>query len=198
MTIDQQIREVQSKLGLVVDGEAGPKTWAAIHAVIVKPDSVPNGGSTLPVAERSEKVIAKLLPEVRPYARALVNSAAEKGITIHVTSGFRSYEEQDELYAQGRTKPGRIVTNARGGYSAHNFATAFDITVFNGPSPKWEGPEYKTVGQIGKELGLSWGGDWGDEPHFYLRPEWGRSLSEQDLIAGLRERYNTGQPIYTA
>jgi peptidoglycan L-alanyl-D-glutamate endopeptidase CwlK len=152
----------------------------------------------MPVAERSEKVIDTLLPEVRPWARALVNAAAKKGILIHVTSGYRSYEEQDDLYEQGRSKPGDIVTDARGGYSSHNFGTAFDVTVFEGGQPKWEGEEYKTVGQLGKQLGLSWGGDWRkpDEPHFYLKPGWARGLTEPEMMTGLRERHSNSTPIY--
>lgn len=35
MTIKEQIRAVQKKLGLTVDGDAGPKTWAAIYKAIV-------------------------------------------------------------------------------------------------------------------------------------------------------------------
>jgi peptidoglycan L-alanyl-D-glutamate endopeptidase CwlK len=194
------IRDVQAKLGLVVDGVAGIKTWTAIHELLFEPVKVihPTGDLTAPVAERSEKVIATLQAPVRPLARALVNAAAKKGITIHVTSGFRSYAEQDALYEQGRTTPGKIVTNARGGQSSHNWGASFDITVFENGKPKWEGSEYATVGQIGKNLGLAWGGDWTspDEPHFTLKPEWAKGLSEQQFMAGLRDRHNNNTPIY--
>ncbi len=57
--------------------------------------------------DSSEKVIAALLPQVQPYARALVKKAAQHGITIKVIGGLRTYEEQSERFAQGRTKPGR-------------------------------------------------------------------------------------------
>jgi hypothetical protein len=84
------------------------------------------------VDSRSEGVIATLLPQVQPYARALVGKAAANGITIKVISGLRTYDEQNALYAQGRDKPDRIVTNARGGYSNHNFGVAFDVGLFKG------------------------------------------------------------------
>jgi peptidoglycan L-alanyl-D-glutamate endopeptidase CwlK len=201
MTVEMLIRDVQAKLGLVVDGVAGIKTWTAIHGLLFEPVKISHGDNedlAAPVAERSERVIATLQPPVRPLARALVNAAAKKGITIHVTSGLRSYAEQDALYEQGRSKPGKIVTNARGGYSSHNWGTSFDITVFANGKPKWEGPEYATVGQIGKELGLAWGGDWeiADEPHFTLRPTWAKGLSEQQFMSGLRDRHNNNTPIY--
>src|SRR5579859_3440231 len=70
---------------------------------------------------RSEKNIATLLPGVQPYARALVHKAADAGIAIKIISGLRTYEQQDALYAQGRSKPGQIVTKAKGGQSNHNF-----------------------------------------------------------------------------
>ena len=103
--------------------------------------------------DRSERSIATLLPKIQPYARALVTKAAANGITIKVISGLRTYEEQNDLDAQGRTKPGKIVTNARGGYSNHNFGIAFDIGVFEGGSYLDESPKYKAVGVLGADFG---------------------------------------------
>ena len=75
--------------------------------------------------------------------RALVKKAAQHGITINVIGGLRTYEEQNELFAQGRTKPGRIVTNARGGFSNHNFGIALDVGVFEGANYLGESPSTK-------------------------------------------------------
>ncbi len=58
--------------------------------------------------------------------------------------------------AQGRTKPGRIVTNARGGFSNHNFGIAFDVGVFEGANYLGESPKYKAVSALGMDLGLEW------------------------------------------
>jgi peptidoglycan L-alanyl-D-glutamate endopeptidase CwlK len=147
------------------------------------------------VDARSEKNIQTLHPHVRPKARALIANAAKEGIKIIVTSGTRSYEEQNTLFAQGRTAGGLKVTNARGGESNHNFGIAFDVTVFDGKEPKWDGPEYARVGDIGKSLGLEWGGDWStikDEPHFQLRPDWANGMSERVMLAELRSRVDRG------
>ena len=116
--IEQVIRAVQKTLGVQVDGRAGPETWGAIYAYVVKPETAggPPAGTIEPVDPRSEKCIATLLPEAQPIARALVQKARQNGILVKVISGLRTYAEQDELYAQGRTKPGPRVTNARGGY----------------------------------------------------------------------------------
>lgn len=188
MTLYTTIRAVQAKLGVTVDGNPGPQTWAAIHRSIVGEPPVSSGTGTL-ADERSERNIATLLPQVQPLARALIESAAAIGIAIKVISGTRTYEEQNALYEQGRSKPGRIVTNARGGYSNHNFGVAFDIGVFEGGRYLEESPLYEKVGILGESLGLEWGGRWKfkDAPHFQLKT--GLTLEQA------RERVRRGQSI---
>ena len=198
MNIPEVIRAIQKELGIGVDGYAGLETWQAIYNRIV-PNAQPPAATNDKVDDRSEKVIATLLPEVQPYARALVTKAGADGITIKVISGLRTYDEQNDLYAQGRTKPGRIVTNARGGYSNHNFGIAFDVGVFEGSQYLDESPKYKAVGVLGMDLGLEWGGNWKtiqDEPHFQLRPKWAGDLSERDMLAELRSRKESGIGAY--
>lgn len=194
MTLDDTIRGVQAKLGVQVDGKAGPQTWDAIYRRVVgEPLAVV--GTTKTADERSERNIATLLPEVQPLARSLIQAAAAIGIAIKVISGTRTYDEQKALYEQGRSKAGRIVTNARGGYSNHNFGIAFDIGVFEGTRYIEESPAYKAVGALGVQLGLEWGGNWKsiqDEPHFQLRPAWARELTERDMLAELRSRRDRG------
>ena len=202
MHLEAMIREVQQALGIVVDGRAGPQTWEAIHRRVVTPAGSPAVALTEPgdhASRRSETVIATLLPVVRPYARALYHAAASQGITIEVISGLRTWAEQDALYARGRTAPGAKVTNARGGWSNHNFGTAFDIGVFRGRQYLPNSAMYKAVGALGVELGLEWGGDWRtlvDQPHFQLRPVWADGLSEREMLAELRRRIADGIDFY--
>lgn len=136
---------------------------------------------------------------MQPYARELVRRAAAKGIDVKVIGGYRSIPEQQQLFCQGRNipecrglyKPGSILTNARGGYSNHNFGIAFDVGIFQGLKYLTESPKYIEVGQIGKSFGLEWGGDWTtikDRPHFQLRPSWAMHLSEKDMLKELRRR----------
>ena len=81
--------------------------------------------------------------------------------------------EQEQVYAQGRTAPGVIVSHARPGNSYHNYALAFDAvpTAYKG-LPNWNptGPYWRKIGAIGQSLGLEWGGSWTQEdlPHFPL------------------------------
>ena len=201
MKTEAMIRAVQRKLGIDVDGKAGPQTWGAIYQTIVRPQTAPKVAFTGPRDEanaKSELLIATLLPHVRPYARALYFKARDNGITINIISGTRTYAEQDALYAQGRTKAGNIVTNARGGYSNHNFGIAFDIGVFSGNRYLPESPLYKAVGALGMELGLEWGGNWKtivDQPHFQLRPAWAGDMTDRAMLAELRRRTQQGEDI---
>lgn len=196
------IMAVQAKIGVRPDGVAGPATWGALYRRVAlgEKKSGPSLADVSAVLDgRSERVIETLLPEVRPYARALVHECAERDLTIAVTSGTRTYEEQNALFRQGREVEGPIVTNARGGHSNHNFGLAFDVTLFDGKKPVWESPLYKAIGAIGKGLGLTWGGDWHaivDEPHFELRPEWAAKLGNKELLAELRARRASGTPIF--
>ena len=191
---------MQAALGVTVDGRAGPETWEVIYKKIVKPTAAKAlvFNSPEPVGTRSEKVIATLLPPVQKLARALIQKSADNGIRIKIISGMRTFEEQEELYAKGRTAPGNIVTKARGGYSNHNFGIAFDVGVFEGSSYLADSPKYKAVGVLGMELGLDWGGNWKtitDQPHFQLRPVWATGMNEKQMLAELRSRSSTGLPV---
>lgn len=203
MTLREMTMAVQAKLGLAVDGLAGPATWGAIYRRIVEGEKKPKpalSDVSVVLDSRSERVIDTLLPQVRPYARALVHACAEQDITVVVTSGLRTYAEQDALYNQGRTQPGTVVTAARGGHSNHNFGIAFDVTIFDGKKPVWESPLYNVVGALGRGLGLTWGGDWKsfvDKPHFELRPAWAAKMGNKEMLAELRSRQRTGTPIFS-
>ncbi len=209
--LPKTIRAVQDAIGVDSDGNPGPETWEAIHNCICSKEAdgsisaaeLAMAPSSLQLSDRvddrSEKVIATLLSEVQPYARALVTKAAQHGITIKIISGLRTYDEQNELFAQGRTKPGRIVTRARAGFSNHNFGIAFDIGVFEGTKYLDESPKYKAAGILGMDLGLEWGGNWKtivDQPHFQLRPKWAGDIKESVMLAELRTRKESGKEMY--
>lgn len=201
MKIEELITSVQGVLGIEADGKAGPETWGAIYKQIVSPTlpDTPPAPDLSPVDPRSEKVIATLLPQVQPLARALVQKAALSGMTIKIICGFRTYAEQNALYAQGRTAPGNIVTKAKGGYSNHNFGIAFDVGVFEGNKYLGDSPKYKAVGVLGTDMGLEWGGNWktiSDQPHFQLRPGWASKMKESEMLAELRNRVAGDLPVY--
>lgn len=130
----------------------------------------------------------KLHPNLKLKLTKLLKKCEDNNISIIITEGFRTVERQDELYAQGRTDKGSIVTNARGSsyQSQHQWGIAFDIAI-NEKGNEYNVTKLKKVAAFAKEFGLAWGGNWKsfqDTPHFYL-PKWGSST------AILRSKYKT-------
>lgn len=126
--------------------------------------------------------IAKLHPTVRDEISKIINEC-NKSLTgraqVRITQGLRTFEEQNELYAIGRTKPGKKITNAKGGQSVHNYGFAVDIClVIDGKMASWDTAKdwdndttadwYECV-KIFAKFGWNWGGNWKtfkDLPHF--------------------------------
>ena len=109
--------------------------------------------------------IKDLHPKVQVMANAMIESCKAAGFDILITSTYRDAESQNALYAQGRTKKGAIVTNARAGQSWHNYRLAFDIVPLRNGKPVWgtkgtDGKLWKDIANIGKACGLEWAGDW--------------------------------------
>ncbi len=117
--------------------------------------------------EKVEPVLVKKVLHLIEMVRADNN-----GYDLLITCGFRSIAEQNRLFAQGRTKPGKIVTKARGGESKHNFGKAVDFAVIEKGKIVWDVPFYKkTIGKYAQTVGVSWGGNWKsfkDYPHVEL------------------------------
>ena len=76
---------------------------------------------------KNSRSLDDLLPPVRSRAQAFLAACKQEGIDILVTSTYRDLESQAALYAQGRTAPGKRVTNAKPGQSYHNWRVAFDV-----------------------------------------------------------------------
>ena len=135
---------------------------------------------------------SKLHPWLDQKLTVLLRKCAKKEIYLIITEGFRSKEYQDSLYAQGRTKPGKIVTNAKGStYSSqHMWGVAFDIAI-NDSKLLYDAATIRKVAVIAKGIGLGWGGDWKsivDTPHFYL-PKWGSTTSQLKALYGTPEKF---------
>ena len=102
-----------------------------------------------------------LTPHVREKCAAFIAACADDGIDVIITSTFRDLESQAALYAQGRTAPGHIVTNANAGQSFHNYRVAFDFCpIVNGKAQWDDTATFTKCGQIAKSVGLEWAGDW--------------------------------------
>lgn len=115
--------------------------------------------------------IEDMVPELQIIYAAFKAKMDAAGIGYIVTSTRRTQEDQDALYAKGRTEPGRIVTWTR--KSRHIGGKAFDIAVLIGGRVTWDPLFYQTPGEIGMSVGLKWGGTFKtpDLPHFELMEE---------------------------
>ena len=118
----------------------------------------------------NSRKIEDLHPFVQGLAKKFISECKKQGIEILVTSTYRDKECQTALYAQGRTKPGKIVTDAKAGRSWHNWCVAFDVVPLVHGKPDWDNNAlWHKIGGIGKNVGLEWAGDWHsfqEFPHF--------------------------------
>lgn len=122
--------------------------------------------------ERTRSNIMTLHPAIRQDVVAIVLAARSLGIFLVVIEGNRSFARQDELYAQGRTKAGKIVTNARAGQSIHNYGLAWDAVEIKNGVAFFENTRWPQIVNLAKQRGFSWGGDFNsirDLPHFEKR-----------------------------
>lgn len=122
------------------------------------------------VAPKKAAPVDGLDPKLARIVSQTIGAMAELGKPMRLVEGFRSMERQAALYAQGRTAPGPIVTNAKPGESKHNFGKAADLcfvkTGYNAPEADW-----RLYGMMAKSFGASWGGDWKgfpDRPHIEI------------------------------
>lgn len=142
--------------------------------------------------------IKKLHPSVVDEVTQIISEcdiALSGKAKIRITQGLRSFKEQNDLYTIGRTKPGKKVTNAKGGQSVHNYGFAVDIClVIDGKVASWDTVKdwdndaiadwYECV-KIFAKHGWDWGGNWKkfkDLPHFDKRGynDW-KKLSKMKL-----------------
>ncbi|WP_242705715.1 M15 family metallopeptidase [Pontibacillus sp. ALD_SL1] len=142
-----------------------------------------------PLEKKDAPMPTELHPEVEEAKNELLNRAKESGISVVITDGHRSIERQNELYAQGRSDEGSVVTHADGGESYHNYGLAIDFALkTNSGDVVWDTTrdgngngksDWMEVVSIAKDLGFEWGGDWSsfkDYPH--LQMDFGLSIRE--------------------
>lgn len=123
--------------------------------------------------------IDKLHPDLQICVNKFLEECKKQGLDVCITETLRTQEEQEELYAQGRTKPGKIVTNCRGYQSPHCWGVAFDFCR-NVKGREYDNTDkfFDKVGEIAKtifddtEYDLFWGGDFKtfvDKPHIEMK-----------------------------
>lgn len=110
-----------------------------------------------------------LHPAIRQDVKSFITEAEEAlNVTLRISQGLRTIDEQDALFAQGRTKPGPKVTNARGGSSYHNYGLAIDLVEIKDNKANWNF-KYELLLPFAEKYGFFWGGNFKsivDKPHF--------------------------------
>jgi len=166
----------------------GPKTDAADKAFVTKSQQIADEYGSFD--SRSETNILTLAPKAQKTARVFLGIFKTAHKDVRILSGTRTYAQQDKLYAQGRTTPGNIVTNARGGQSNHNFGIAWDIGLFEQGNYIQTDAAYLALANIvlPQMTEIEWGGNWTtlkDHPHYQIK-----AISES--IAALRTNFEAG------
>lgn len=137
------------------------------------------------VKTRKQQLIDGASPELREKINEWLVILAEKGIKVLIYETYRSAARQDELYQLGRTKPGNIVTDARGGQSKHNAtidgkpaSKAFDCCPMINNAPSWSKKgdalaAWEEMGKAAEQVGLYWGRNFtttsSDWAHFEIK-----------------------------
>ena len=170
-----------------LDGLWGPLTQTAAEQFFERGEALSEELGRFD--DRTEKNIRSLQSSTQRFAREFMSAIthADLDVDIRIISGTRTYKEQDEIYAQGRSKPGRIVSSRSGGQSYHNFGIAWDIGAFSTSGKYLIDPKhYKKARDIFPDEELEWGGDWSilDYSHF--------QLAGIGRIATLREGFEGG------
>ncbi|MFT6821499.1 MAG: peptidoglycan hydrolase-like protein with peptidoglycan-binding domain, partial [Myxococcota bacterium] len=191
---DNALRSFQAANNLKVDGIAGPVTAASLAnasskniPAIAAGQGVadPTAGVDVDVDDGDPRRIlsdSRISPKMRTVAIATLKDLQSQGLRPYVISGYRSFELQDEIYKQGRTKPGNKVTWVKGGGSWHNYGLAVDIAFWDRShrTVTWDAPneDWTAIGEAGLRNGFTrWLGPQGDRPHLEYHPKAGNSAS---------------------
>lgn len=176
------VKSFQTSNGLAADGTITPRTREKMFN--------PNPKDNYRIRP-SSSALSALHPYVQKLANNFLALCASSNLKVLIYTTFRSWNDQDVSYAQGRTAPGAIVTDARGGESYHNWGLAFDCAPLDDAGNiLWEDTDkYVQLGTLGQQAGLEWGGNWTsyainlvDMPHF----QYTFGLSTNDLLNGKR------------
>lgn len=134
----------------------------------------------------NSREIKRLRPDVAENCRRWLELCKEAGLDVLVTQTVRDKEYQEYLYAQGRTRPGSIVTNGRmPTFHADNVGCAFDFCKNVKGHEYDDNAFFHKAAALAKGIGFSWGGDWKsfvDMPH--IQWDCGGEWTSSMILAG--------------
>jgi len=202
---DKQVTDLQNQLSKLlfnidIDGDFGSQTltalnnfqtWNGMPLTTFVDDKIYDAimldiSANAKVDKASYDRIAKLHPKISAEVLHLVKQCQKNNVRIRVVQGLRTFAEQDALYAQGRTKPGPIVTKAKGGLSNHNYGLSFDFCLLNADgSISWSQmqdadadgiKDWMEVVNVFKKNGYDWGGLWKFKDNPHIEKTFGHSI----------------------
>ncbi len=141
------------------------------------------------------KDITELNPKAQEACNLFLQECSRKGLKVRITETYRSQERQNELYAQGRTAKGNIVTWTK--KSRHTSRMAWDICQNVKGQEYSDNNFFKNCGKIAEDLGIIWGGNWKtpDRPHFEINESWSYEGEETMTITERQEFENLQNEI---
>jgi len=114
---------------------------------------------------RHSRDIDDLRADVAANCRALIALAEREGLRVLVAETVRDSEYQKMLAKKGYAAAGAVTPS----FHADHAGLAFDICK-NEKGHAYDDPAFfARMGELGKRVGFSWGGDWRsfpDRPHF--------------------------------
>lgn len=139
------------------------------------------------------KDISALTPTAQKACLAFMDECGRCGLPVRITETYRSQERQNELYAQGRTKSGQIVTWTK--KSRHTSRRAWDIVKVksNGNIDYSDTGFFKKCGEVAASLGITWGGKWKtpDMPHFEIDEGWQMPERSEEMTEAERAEFES-------
>ena len=137
--------------------------------------------------------VNELTPAAQNACRLFLKKCKEAGLNIFLTETYRSQARQNQLYAQGRTEPGKIVTWTLN--SRHTSRRAWDIAVIG--KDLYDMAVIRKAGAIGQSLGITWGGEWStpDYVHFEITEDW---TAPEEVEEVTQEQFNQMMEVYLA
>lgn len=133
----------------------------------------------------SELRLGEVYPELARRVREVAGMLGSLNMYIRIAQALRTWPQQTELYNQGRTTAGKIVTHAKAGESYHNYGLAVDFVPMKDGIPIWDRshPCYAKTIELAQSLGLVSGSCWPepktDFPHLQLTGQFPEAAPDQ-------------------
>ena len=141
--------------------------------------------------DKTKERLEQLKPEFKAIVVALLQAGYDNGMNPQISCGYRSPEEQDKIYAQGRTEKGSKVTNSKRWQSLHQYRIAVDLFFLKDSKATFNEDDYHTLWNVACKSkldakGLEWSGNWSggfrESAHFQLGKQDWKDLAKANGI----------------